>query len=248
MKKVKKAPAKQLEKFSKVFFQLGLVLVLYIVYALLEHQTEQQLLVQSLSSNDTTVLYFPDEPQNRYVQKAPKEIPKRKETPPRALDLNDFKIGDDHIIETLLPETFDDDPEVLDIDAVLFLEEPKNSEIETVPFLLIEDAPVYKGCEGLSKEENKKCFDKKMTRFVVRNFDANLAQELGLHSGKHKMYSQFVIDKTGVVIDIIIKAPHPKLEEELDRIIRKLPQFTPGKQRKKPVKVKYTLPISFQVE
>jgi len=134
MKKVKKAPAKQLEKFSKVFFQLGLVLVLYIVYALLEHQTEQQLLVQSLSSNDTTVLYFPDEPQNRYVQKAPKEIPKRKETSPRALDLNDFKIGDDHIIETLLPETFDDNPEVLDIDAVLFLEEPKNSEIETVPF------------------------------------------------------------------------------------------------------------------
>jgi periplasmic protein TonB len=113
---------------------------------------------------------------------------------------------------------------------------------------LIEDAPVYKGCEGLSKEENKKCFDKKMTRFVVRNFDANLAQELGLHSGKHKMYSQFIIDKTGAVIDIIIKAPHPKLEKELDRIIRKLPQFTPGKQRKKPVKVKYTLPISFQVE
>ena len=53
--------------------QLGLVLVLIIVYALLEHQTEQAAaVVQSLSQMNTTVVYFPDEPQNRYVQKDPK--------------------------------------------------------------------------------------------------------------------------------------------------------------------------------
>jgi len=45
-----------------------------------------------------------------------------------------------------------------------------------------------------------------------------------------------------------VKAPHKQLEKEAKRILKKLPQFTPGKQRRKSVKVKYTLPISFQIE
>jgi len=40
MKNFKKAPTKQLEKFSNIFAQLGLVLVLFVVYVSLEHQTE----------------------------------------------------------------------------------------------------------------------------------------------------------------------------------------------------------------
>ena len=248
MKNTKKVPAKQLEKFSSVFMQLGLVLSLSIVYAFLEHQTEQQLYVQNSLSKEVTIRCFPSEPQNSHFQKEPKVIPTRKERPPQVFDLDDFKVGDDTVIETFFPETINEDPVILDINTVTYIDEFKGPEPETVPFILIEDAPVYKGCEGLSKEENKKCFGKKMTRFVVENFDSNLAQELGLHSGKHKMHSQFVIDKYGKVIDIKIRAPHPKLEKEVLRIIQKLPQFTPGKQRMKPVKVRYTLPISFQVE
>ena len=45
MKNVKKIPTKQLEKFSTIFTQLGLVLVLFIVYISLEHQTKQRPLV-----------------------------------------------------------------------------------------------------------------------------------------------------------------------------------------------------------
>ena len=41
MKNLKKLPTKQLEKFSNIFTQLGLVLVLFIVYLTLEHKTPQ---------------------------------------------------------------------------------------------------------------------------------------------------------------------------------------------------------------
>jgi protein TonB len=248
MKNSKKLPTKQLEKFSTVFMQLGLVLTLFIVYTLLEHQTE----IKSLAyepPREAEPIYLSDDTQNVIIQKEVKVKPKVKVIPPKFFDLDDIKKGDNDIIENPFPDIpVDEDPVLIDIDDIVFVDEPKVPEPETVPYILIEDAPIFKGCEGLSKEENKKCFEKSITKFVLRNFDAGLAQELGLHSGKHKMYSQFIIDKKGDIIDIVVKAPHKQLEKEAKRIISKLPQFTPGKQQRKPVKVKYTLPISFNVE
>ena len=162
------------------------------------------------------------------------------------IDLTKGKNTDE---ETPFPdELIDEDPLVLDIDSVEFIVTPDVDEPDSVPFVLIEDAPIYKGCEGLSKEANKKCFEKSIARFFVKNFDTELAQELGLYSGKHKIHSQFIIDTNGDVAVVFVKAPHKQLEKEAKSILNKLPQFIPGKQRRKLVKVKYTLPISFQVE
>ena len=113
---------------------------------------------------------------------------------------------------------------------------------------MIQNAPVFKGCEGLSKEDNKICFDKKMKRFVQRNFNTGLANEVGLNSGKYKIQTQFIIDNKGNVVDIKIRAPHTRLKKEMQQLIEKLPKFTPGLQSNKPVQVRYTLPISFQVD
>jgi protein TonB len=88
----------------------------------------------------------------------------------------------------------------------------------------------------------------KIKKFVQKNFDTELAQEIGLHSGKHKIYTQFIIDKTGEIIDIRIRAPHVKLKKEVLRIINKMPNFIPGKQRNIPVKVRYMLPITFSIK
>ena len=67
-------------------------------------------------------------------------------------------------------------------------------------------------------------------------------------TGKQRIFALFTIDKNGLVTDIIIKAPHKKLEKEALRVIEKLPEMIPGKQRKRAVAVKYTLPIVFQIE
>ena len=55
---------------------------------------------------------------------------------------------------------------------------------------------------------------KSIARFFVKNFDAELAQELGLHSGKHKIHSQFIIDEHGDITVVFVKAPHKQLEKE----------------------------------
>ena len=62
------------------------------------------------------------------------------------------------------------------------------------------------------------------------------------------MYTQFVIDKTGKVVDVKVGTKHKRLESEAKRVVGKIPDFTPGESNGKKVSVKYTLPINFYVE
>ena len=247
MKHPKKLPTKQLEKFSNIFTQLGLVLVLFIVYVTLEHQTEQ----------DTVAVFKPDksnvvtiEPNTEVIFiREPKVTPKVEIVKASPFLIDEVVKGDNTIKEFIFDEVPAEDPTVIDIDALVVIKEPEDFKPEdAVPFISLQNAPVFKGCEGLSKEENKICFDKKMKQFVQRNFDVGLANELGLHSGKHKIQTQFIINKEGNIIDVKIRAPHKKLEKETKRIIKKLPKFKPGKQNNRTVKVRYLLPIAFKVE
>lgn len=246
MKNVKKLPVKQLEKFSTIFTQLGLVLVLFVVYLTLEHQTEKKS-VATIQQNDSKIIYV--EPNQTVIfKKEETALPKSVDKKVQKLIPDDIKKGDDTIIETIV-ETPKPASTKLNPDDIIEVKIPDSDPIiETVPFVDIEFAPIFKGCEGLSKLDNKKCFDKKMNQFVQKNFDPQLATDIGLRSGKYKIYTQFVIDNKGNVVDIQVRAPHTKLTKETLDLIEKLPKFTPGKQRDKPVKVKYTLPISFQVD
>ena len=244
MKNTKKLPTKQLEKFSNIFTQLGLVLVLFIVYVTLEHQTEQETAIV-FKPNNVDVEYY-DPTTEIIFTKEPKKQPKKEVHKQVFLPDEPIEKGDKTDSEIIIKET----KEVpFDIDKVREVNEPEilNPE-DVVPYIFLQNAPVFKGCENLSKEENKRCFDKKMKQFVQRNFNVELANELGLHSGKHKIQTQFIINKEGNVIDVKIRAPHKSLKKETQRIIKKLPKFKPGKQNNKSVQVRYTLPIAFSVE
>lgn len=247
MKNLKKRPTKQLEKFSTIFTQLGLVLVLFVVYLFLEHKTEQK-----------TLAVFDPVIQNNLFEETATEISFTKEVIPKPKVIvsksslfvvdDPIKKSKNDIEENIVDFTEEEDLKQIDINTLFTVDEPNDEEApETVPYILIENAPVFKGCEGLSEKENKRCFDKKMKRFVNRNFDVELANKVGLNSGNHRILSQFIIDEKGNIIDIKINAPHIKLKKETQHLIEKLPQFTPGKQRNKPVKVKYALPITFHV-
>lgn len=246
MKNVKKLPTKQLEKFSTIFTQLGLVLVLFIVYLTLEHKTLQK----------SVAIYEPEvnepiyvEPSTEIIFQKEKIVKLRVEMPKTVFILDEpIKDVDNKTEETVILQPTEE-PVPFDVNTVVTVKIPDPEEpAETVPFIMIQNAPVFKGCEGLSKEENKKCFDKKMNKFVQRNFDPGIANDLGLNSGKYKIQTQFIIDDKGDVVDIKIRAPHTRLKKQTQDLIEKLPKFTPGKQRNKSVKVRYTLPISFLVD
>lgn len=63
-----------------------------------------------------------------------------------------------------------------------------------------------------------------------------------------RVYVNFIIAKDGSISNIRMRGPDKNLEAEAQRIISKLPQMTPGKQRGRPVRVPFSIPITFRLQ
>ena len=58
----------------------------------------------------------------------------------------------------------------------------------------------------------------------------------------------FVVGKDGHISDVtVLRSVDPSLDKEAVRVIRNMPRWTPGKQGGEPVKVRFTVPVSFRL-
>jgi len=87
----------------------------------------------------------------------------------------------------------------------------------------------------------------KIAKTVNRGFNTSLGQDLGL-TGINRIYVSFMINKSGEIVNIRSRAPHPGLETEAERVIKTLPKMKPGEQQGQPVDVLYSLPITFKIQ
>ena len=127
-------------------------------------------------------------------------------------------------------------------------ENQEPEKLDRIPFSVVEVAPVHPDCKLITSDlEQRKCTNDKVARLVNKNFNTNLAKSLDLPSGKKRIFVQCVIDKQGDVKSIVARGPHPKLEEEAIRVLKLLPQFTPGEQDGEVVDVPFSIPIVFQI-
>ncbi len=247
MENHKKNPRKQIEKFSTVFAQLSLVLVLFITYVLMEYVIDEKKIM-----NPPDVIYDIEPTSSIEYVKEPKKQPEvAVNTPPKAKPLTEIIKGDPpKTVTAILTPTIAVSPRVFTPSSNNKGEKKKETppKIDNTIYSFSSVTPLFKGCKNLSKEENKACFDKKMKRFVQKKFDPSIGEEIGLSSGNYKIFAQFIIDENGDVISVQVRAPHQKLEKDVLQMIQKLPKFTPGKMGDKNVKVRYLLPINFQVD
>jgi hypothetical protein len=117
----------------------------------------------------------------------------------------------------------------------------------SVPFAIIENVPVFPGCEG-TQEELKTCLQERITNHISENFNSDLAKGLELTAGIKKIFVMFEIDKEGNITDVQARGPHQSLADEATRVINLLPKMMPGKHKGDAVGVKYSLPIAFNLE
>jgi hypothetical protein len=119
-----------------------------------------------------------------------------------------------------------------------------------VPFSVIENVPVYKGCDPkiLDNAGLKKCMSQKIQSLISKKFNIRKTSR-GMKSGTVKIFAMFKVGKKGEVRDIKVRAPNKRLEKETRRVLNLIPKLTkPGFQRGKPVIVPYSLPIVFRIK
>jgi protein TonB len=87
---------------------------------------------------------------------------------------------------------------------------------------------------------------------ALRKYIANsikypvIAQENGIQG---KVFVTFVVDKDGSITQAkVVRGVDPSLDKEALRVVNSLPKWVPGRQRGNPVKVSYTVPISFVLQ
>lgn len=102
-------------------------------------------------------------------------------------------------------------------------------------FVFVDEMPTFPGGEAA------------MQRYIANNIDyPDSAVENGVQG---KVIVQFTIDEMGNLIGVhVINEVHPLLAAEAIRVIRRMPKWKPGRQKGKAVKVRFTVPIRFQLE
>lgn len=242
---IKKYPNAVLENYSKILVQLGLVLALFVVYELMQMKSYPKP-VKGLSG---TVVAVDDTEQ--IVEVNPIEVKVQPAAKAVITDRIERVEDEVDVIETVIESTETDENEAIIVEDVvndIVTIEEEEEIVEDVPFVVIEEVPVFPGCTG-NKRQLRECFSSKMQKFVAKEFNIVLASELGLENGSiQRIFVMFKIDKYGNIVNIQARAPHKKLKQEAIRVISELPKMTPGKQRGKPVGVKYSLPITFKVQ
>ncbi len=229
----KKNPKADLRKYSGLFLAAGLCLILFISWQAIEFKSyERQYDLESLNVEDDDDEEIPITEQIKTPPPPP---------PPPAPEIIEVVEDEEEIEETIIESTETDQEEV--VEEVEVLEEEVDVD---VPFAIIEDVPLFPGCERVPKSDRRKCFQEQIQKHISKNFRyPEIAQEMGIQG---RVFVQFMIGKDGNISGIRTRGPDKNLEKEASRIISKLPRMTPGKQRGRPVRVPFSIPITFRLQ
>ena len=229
----KKNPIVDLAKNSALYFAIGLCLVLFLSWKMVEYKTYEK------ESVDIGMLTVDDDEEEVPLTEQLKTPPPPPSPPaPQIIEVVE---DEEDVEETVIESTETTQEEV--IEEVEVLEEEVDVD---VPFSIIEDVPLFPACERVKKSERRKCFQEKLDKHVLKNFRyPEIAQEMGVQG---RVFVTFVIDRDGTITGIRTRGPDKNLEKEAARIIGKLLNMTPGKQRGRAVRVPFSYPINFRLQ
>jgi protein TonB len=242
---IKKNPNVDPKRNSSLYFLVGLTAILFLTYVGIELKSEDpRVVVEKLDildnfvQDEEAILTMPP------VQKLPPPPPPA----PEVIQIVDNK----QVIEEKKIETteVDENKPVVVNNAAQYGDEGGTADDidEEVPFTVIEDVPVFPGCEKVEKSKRLDCFMEQMAKHIKRNQQyPERAMEDNIQG---RVSVLFVIDKDGSITNVQVRGPKggELLEKEAKRVIEKLPKFKPGMQRGKAVKVKYSQPITFRLQ
>ena len=224
---LKKNPQASLEDKKLTYVLIGLAFVLSICYVAFEW-TEKE--VTKYEVADTEFLFEDEIDIQQTTQETPPPPP-----PPAVQEVEVLNVVEDDVeTETIEINTEDDK----DVEVVIAppVEAPVEEEEEAVIFVVVESMPEFPGGQQA------------LFKYLAENVKYPvIAQENGIQG---RVICQFVVNKDGSIVDVVAvrSSGEPSLDKEAIRVIQSMPKWKPGKQRGKPVRVKYTVPVNFRLQ
>ncbi|NJM78586.1 MAG: TonB family protein [Flavobacterium sp.] len=112
----------------------------------------------------------------------------------------------------------------------------------------VEQLPMFKACKGLSRSEQKACFDEQLVKAISRNL---VYPENDFDNRKQgTALIEFVIDENGNITNVKPLENNratPDMKKAAEKALKKIPQLIPAKQGTKNVRIKYAIPITFKI-
>lgn len=227
---VKKSPKANLENKKVLFREIGLVAALLLVWGCFEYSTSDK---DETKVTDTVAQMIEEET----VPITEQEPPPPPEQIKEPVMTEELEIVDDDVKVTTEFISSDDNSNQIEIKPYVeaTVKEEEDVEDEVIPFTIIEEKPKFQG-----KDANE------FTNWVYSRIEYPAeAQENNIQG---RVTVQFLIDVDGSVKDVkVVRGVHPSIDKEAVRVISQSPKWSPGKQRNKPTKVRYTLPLVFQL-
>ena len=230
---IKKSPKADLQNKRIVFLLFGLVVALGITG-----------LAFSLNSKPEAGEYKPPKRETTEMEQIDNTRQDQPETPPeqqkaQAQVVTDVLniVSNDQKIETNI--VFAEDADEFD-DFEMIIEEKEEEIVEEEIFITVEDMPTFRG-GGLPEFRN----------WVQQNVKyPQIALENGIQGN---VVIQFVVGPDGKMTNFkVLQSPDKTLSDATIDVLKKANEmkngWKPGKQRGKPVKVSFTLPVAFKIQ
>lgn len=108
----------------------------------------------------------------------------------------------------------------------------------------VDIAPVFDGCQDLSKEETRACFNNKVSTFIQREFNLSVSKDLNLSEPK-MVDAFFIINENGNVTGMKVRDSEVTVQAEILRVLRKIPVMKPATHNGESVSVLCSIIVKY---
>ena len=223
----KKTPKADLESKRMLFVQIGLIIALFLVFVAFEYKSYEK---RELDLGTREVVDIVEEiiPVTEQKVKPPPPPPPKQTTVINIVE-DEVEIDDEIEIDAEATET-------TEVEEYVPIEMEEEAEIkEDHIFAVVESMPEYPGGD-IARQ-----------KFLGNNIHyPTMARESGIQG---MVYVTFVVERDGSVTDVrVMRGIGGGCDEEAIRVVQSMPKWIPGKQRNKPVRVQFNLPVRFTLQ
>ncbi len=224
---LKKSEKADLESKKGVFFQIGLIFAMAAILVAFEWKSYDALDIDTFGAQKATNEV---EELATITQQNTPPPPPPPPAPSMVLNIveNTAEINDDITIDA----EADENTQVEEYKAPAIKQVEEEEVEEQQIFMVVENAPAFPGG------------DAGRMKFLQDNIKyPQMARESGIQG---TVYVTFVVERNGNVTDVkILRGIGGGCDEEAVRVVQNMPKWEPGKQRGKPVRVQFNMPIKF---